>query len=186
MIDIATIFYKYYRPDTPLARLVWQHSECVARRAVAIADDCRNLAIDKQFLYEAAMLHDIGVFRTHAPSILCNGDAHYICHGIIGADLLRAEGLDAHALVCERHIGVGLTVADIEAQNLPLPRRDMLPLSLEEKLICYADNFFSKSRPDVVRSFEQVRAGVARFGEDNLRRFDELAALFGGAELSLP
>lgn len=178
MTDIAAIFRKYYDPDAPLTRLVWRHSLCVAERCRRIADACAHLSIDKPFLYEAAMLHDIGVFRTHAPSILCCGDAPYLCHGLIGAELLRAEGLERHALVCERHIGVGLTVDDIEKQNLPLPRRDMLPLTLEEKLVCYADNFFSKSRPEVEKSFEQVRAGVARFGEENLRRFDALAQLF--------
>jgi hypothetical protein len=45
--------------------------------------------------------------------------------------------------------------------------------------VCYADNFFSKSNPTHMRTFEQVRAGVARFGEDNLCRFDCLARLFG-------
>lgn len=179
MVDITAIFHKYYEHDAPLTRLVWEHSRCVAEKAVCIAQACKHLSIDTQFLYEAAMLHDVGVFRTHAPSILCEGDAPYLCHGLIGAELLRAEGLERHALVCERHIGVGLTVADIERQNLPLPRRDMLPITLEEKLVCYVDNFFSKSRPDVQKNFEQVRAGVARFGEDNLMRFDALVQLFG-------
>lgn len=181
MIDLSAIFYKYYTPHTPLARLVWEHSKSVAEKAVCIAESCPQLTIDTQFLYEAAMLHDIGVFRTHAPSVLCHGDAPYMCHGLIGAELLRAEGLERHALVCERHIGVGLTVADIVRQNLPLPHRDMLPVTIEEKLICYADNFFSKSRPDTPKTFDQVRSGVARFGEENLRRFDDLAMLFGEA-----
>lgn len=179
MIDLSAIFHKHYTPNSPLATLVWEHSKCVAEKAVRIAESCPQLSIDTQFLYEAAMLHDIGVFRTHAPSILCLGDAPYICHGLIGAELLRAEGLKRHALVCERHIGVGLTVADIERQNLPLPHRDMLPLTIEEKLVCYADNFFSKSQSLAEKSFEQVRAGVARFGDDNLQRFDALAILFG-------
>lgn len=179
MVDITAIFHKYYAPDASLTRLVWQHSLCVAEKALSIAKSCSHLSIDRQFLYEAAMLHDIGVFRTNAPAILCCGDAPYLCHGLIGAELLRVEGLERHALVCERHIGVGLAVVDIERQNLPLPRRDMLPLTLEEKLVCYADNFFSKSRPDVEKSVEQVRLGVARFGADNLRRFDEMQLLFG-------
>ncbi len=182
MIDIAHIFAKYYQPHSPLWQLVWQHSEQVARLAQEIAQARPHLDINSTFLYEAAMLHDIGVFRTHAPSIMCNGDAPYLQHGLIGAELLRAEGLEAHALVCERHIGVGLTVEDIRRQNLPLPHRDMMPITPEEKLVCYADNFFSKSQPAHMRTFEQVRASVARFGENNLQRFDDLAQLFGNVK----
>lgn len=179
MIDIASIFGRYYPAGQPLSTLVWNHSEQVALLARRIALSCPHLKIDLEFLYEAAMLHDIGVFATHAPSILCEGEEPYLRHGIIGAQLLREEGLEKHALVCERHIGVGLTIADIEAQALPLPLRDMLPLSIEEKLICYADNFFSKSRPEQRRTQEQVRNGVARFGSENLARFDALVELFG-------
>ena len=124
------------------------------------------------------MLHDIGVFLTHAPEIYCMGDQPYICHGVLGAELMRADGYPRHALVCERHTGTGLTVADIIAQNLPLPHRDMCPVSLEEKLVCFADKFYSKSNPDREKPLDKVRKSVARYGEDSLRRFEELAALF--------
>jgi uncharacterized protein len=179
MIDIAKILYRYYQPGEPITTLLWKHSEQVAALAVEIARNNPHLPIDIDFLHEAAMLHDIGVFRTHAPSIHCHGSAHYIQHGIIGAELLRAEGLEAHARVCERHIGVGLTANDIIAQNLPLPHRDMLPETLEEKLVCYADNFFSKSQPDKQRTFTQVHQSIARFGKENEDRFWTLAQLFG-------
>ena len=179
MIEIAKILNKYYRPGEPITTLLWKHSEQVASLAVEIARNNPHLPIDLAFLHEAAMLHDIGVFRTHAPSIHCQGDAHYIQHGIIGAELLRAEGLEAHARVCERHIGVGLTINDIVAQDLPLPHRDMLPETLEEKLVCYADNFFSKSKPDIQRTMAQVRNSRARFGDDNVKRFNALVELFG-------
>ena len=124
------------------------------------------------------MIHDIGVFLTNAPSIYCTGDQPYICHGVLGAELMRADGYPRHALVCERHTGTGLTVADIIAQNLPLPHRDMCPVSLEEKLVCFADKFYSKSNPDREKPLDKVRKSVARYGEDSLRRFEEMAALF--------
>lgn len=179
MIDITTIFERYYPAGKPLSTLVWNHCQQVATLALDIAKGHTQLDIDLDLLYEAAMLHDIGVFATHAPSILCVGDEPYMRHGIIGARLLREEGLEAHARVCERHIGVGLTSTEIVTQQLPLPHEDMLPETLEEKLICYADNFFSKSHPESMRTFTQVRNGIARFGEDNVARFDALAQLFG-------
>ena len=37
------------------------------------------------------MLHDIGIFRCNAPDIDCHGDAGYICHGYLGAELMRGR-----------------------------------------------------------------------------------------------
>ncbi|MDE8698292.1 phosphohydrolase, partial [Bacteroides cellulosilyticus] len=97
--------------------------------------------LDKDFLYEAGMLHDIGIFLTNAPGIFCFGDQPYVCHVYLVADLMRQEGYPRHALVCERHTGAGLSLDDIISQKLPVPHRDMLPVSLEEQVVCFADNF---------------------------------------------
>ena len=177
-MDVQAIFNKYYQPGTPLYNSVWSHSRLVADKALQLAQAHPELEIDLNFVYEAAMIHDIGVFLTNAPSIYCTGDQPYICHGVLGAELMRADGYPRHALVCERHTGTGLTVADIIAQNLPLPHRDMCPVSLEEKLVCFADKFYSKSNPDREKPLDKVRKSVARYGEDSLRRFEEMAALF--------
>lgn len=177
-MDIQAVFNKYYQPGTPLYNSVWSHSRLVADKALQLAQAHPELKIDLDFVYEAAMLHDIGVFLTHAPEIYCTGDQPYICHGVLGAELMRADGYPRHALVCERHTGTGLTVADIVAQNLPLPHRDMCPVSIEEKLVCFADKFYSKSSPDREKPLDKVRKSVARYGEDSLRRFEEMAALF--------
>lgn len=177
-MDVQAVFNKYYQPGTPLYNSVWSHSRLVADKTLQLAQAHPELEIDLDFVYEAAMIHDIGVFLTNAPSIYCTGDQPYICHGVLGAELMRADGYPRHALVCERHTGTGLTVADIIAQNLPLPHRDMCPVSLEEKLVCFADKFYSKSNPDREKPLDKVRKSVARYGEDSLRRFEEMAALF--------
>ena len=157
------------------------HSRSVAEKAITIANAHPELKIDKQFVEEAAMLHDIGIFRTNAPGIQCFGTEPYICHGTIGAQLMREEGFPLHALVCERHTGAGITAAEIIAQQLPIaPPRDLLPESLEEKIICYADKFFSKSRlEEPPKTLERARQSLAKFGGDTLERFDALVALFG-------
>lgn len=177
-MDVQAVFNKYYQPGTPLYNSVWSHSRLVADKALQLAQAHPELEIDLDFVYEAAMIHDIGVFLTNAPSIYCTGDQPYICHGVLGAELMRADGYPRHSLVCERHTGTGLTVADIIAQNLPLPHRDMCPVSLEEKLVCFADKFYSKSNPNREKPLDKVRKSVARYGEDSLRRFEEMAALF--------
>ncbi len=127
------------------------------------------------------MLHDIGMCKTDAPGIYCFGTEPYILHGILGRRMLDGLGLYRHGRVCERHTGAGITAAEIVAQNLPItPPRDLLPESLEEKVICYADKFFSKSRPDEpAKTIERARMSLAKFGGDTLQRFDEMLAMFG-------
>ena len=99
------IIHKYYASNQPLEELLLLHSRAVARKALAIAERHPEWNLDHTFIYEAAMLHDIGVFYTDAPSIHCHGTHPYICHGILGAELLRNEGLPRHARVAERHTG---------------------------------------------------------------------------------
>lgn len=91
---------------------------------------------------------------------------------------MRNEGYPRHARVCERHTGAGLTAKEIEEQGLPLPHRDFLPETLEEKLVCYADKFYSKTHPDKEKSFEQAVHSIARFGNDGLQRFLKWKRLF--------
>ena len=162
-MDYQAIIDKYYPEENELRRILMIHSRSVADKALAIAEAHPELPIDKQFVEEAAMLHDIGIFRTNAPSIYCFGAEPYICHGTIGAQLMREEGFPQHALVCERHTGSGLSLLEIERQNLPVPHHDMLPLSLEEKLICYADKFFSKTHLEREKTVEQARNSLLKF-----------------------
>ena len=177
-MDYRAIIDKYYPEENELRRILMIHSRSVADKALAIAEAHPELPIDKQFVEEAAMLHDIGIFRTNAPSIQCFGTEPYICHGTIGAQLMREEGFPQHALVCERHTGSGLSLLEIERQNLPVPHHDMLPLSLEEKLICYADKFFSKTHLERERTVEQARNSLLKFGEEGIARFDTWIQLF--------
>ncbi|MEZ4602993.1 MAG: hypothetical protein R2861_06175 [Desulfobacterales bacterium] len=37
-----------------------------------------------------------------------------------------------------------MSVDEIQTHHLPLPLRSMVPVTLEEEIICYADKFFSK------------------------------------------
>ncbi len=170
-----------YFPDQESLAIVREHSRLVATKALAVADALGNMAIDLQFVEEAALLHDIGVCRTNVPKIGCSGTEPYIRHGLIGREILEAEGLPRHALVCERHIGVGLTAADIREQNLPLPERDMTPLTVEERIVCFADLFYSKhpGSVGVEKSIEKVRMSIGKFGENKVRIFDGWLREFG-------
>ncbi|NDV79240.1 HDIG domain-containing metalloprotein [Dysgonomonas sp. 511] len=177
-MNTLEIIGKFYIKDSALYDILISHSTDVARKALAIAEAHPELHIDAGFVAEAAMLHDIGIYLTDAPKIQCFGKHLYLCHGYLGRDLLDGLGYPKHALVCERHTGVGLTKEDIEMQNLPLPHRDMVPLSIEEKLICFSDCFFSKTKLGKEKTTDEIKAGFARFGEDKVRQFEEWERLF--------
>jgi len=177
-MDYQAIINKYYPEENELRHILLVHSRAVADKALAIADRHSELSLDRQFIEEAAMLHDIGIVRCNAPGIQCFGTEPYICHGRIGAEMLRAEGFPRHARVCERHTGAGITRRQIIAQKLPLPQQDFLPETMEEKVICYADKFFSKSHLDEEKTIEQAIASLSKFGEEGVARFREWVKMF--------
>ena len=159
------------------------HSRQVADRALLICDRHPEFGLDRDFVESAAMLHDIGIVRCDAPGIHCHGSEPYIRHGLLGAEMLIAlqgphSDLHAFARVCERHTGAGITKADIVQQGLPMPLRDFTPETLAEKVICYADKFYSKSRPDHEKTIEEAICSLTKFGDAGVARFKEWVELF--------
>ena len=153
------------------------------------------------------MLHDIGIFLTDAPGIHCHGTAHYILHGSLGAQLLRNEAkqlkkekqqaeqlneeqlqaiqlqeelhfYEALARICERHTGTGLTRQTIIERGLPDPQKDLLPETIEEQIICYADKFYSKSHLERERTIPQTLQSLEKFGDEGVEKFRHWTELF--------
>lgn len=169
---------KYYADNAPLHEILLVHSRMVAEYALACVDRHPELKLDRTFVYEAALFHDIGIFLTDAPAIHCHGTEHYLCHGLLGAELLRKEGLPRHARVAERHTGTGLTAQQIVECSLPLPEQDFCPETLEEQLICYADKFYSKTKLRETKPVERVMHDLAKFSGDGLDRFKRWMDIF--------
>ena len=163
-MDYISIINKYYPNDDELRQLLLKHSRQVADRCMQIVRKHKELSVDVQFLEEAAMLHDIGIFKCDAPSIYCIGTEPYIKHGPIGGELLRMEGFPRHARVAERHTGTGLPGYE--------------PETLEEQIICYADKFYSKSSPDRVRTVAEAAQSLEKFGAAGVRKFLDWATRF--------
>ena len=179
-IDPYSIINHHYQEFNQARNILIEHSEAVAGKANIIANSLGLPKKEIQFIQEACLLHDIGMYLTNAPSIGCYGKAPYICHGFMGHDLLFDEGWPDHALVCERHTGTGLSLEDIRSQNLPLPLRPMEPLSLPEKIIAYADKFFSKDPGKLgqEQNIEAVRAKLSKHGAKKVEVFDGWHELF--------
>lgn len=179
-MDVLKIIEKYYEPSSKAYHFLVHHGMLVAKKALQVAERVKDLNPDTKFIEEASILHDIGIFMTYAPKIGCFGYEPYICHGYRGREILEKEGLPRHAIVCETHVGVGLTVKDIETNNWPLPKRDMTPKTLEEEIICFADKFFSKTENSLgsEKSVPKIREIIAKFGEDKLKQFDKWLKFF--------
>ncbi|NDV96423.1 HDIG domain-containing protein [Dysgonomonas sp. 521] len=172
------IIKKYYNPDGEAYKILVHHSSDVANKAISFAKNRPDLNLDLRFIEEAAMLHDIGVCKTFAPDIYCEGENAYLCHGYLGCEMMMKEGYPLHALVCERHIGTGLTRDYIIRANLPLPHREMTPVSIEEQIICFADKFYSKSHLGKELTIEAVRAQLVKYGREDVVRFDNWCEMF--------
>ena len=170
-LDPIAVIHKYYPEDNALRRLLLHQSRQVAERALLVAEKHPELKLDKSLLRAGAMLHDVGIFLTDAPGIHCHGTEPYLLHGYLGAQLMRAEGLEAIARICERHTGTGLTMERIRERGLSLPEGIYTPATLEEQVVCYADKFYSKSHPERERTIEQTAQSLQKFGEEDVQRF---------------
>lgn len=178
-MDVNEIIDCYYPQENELKNIYMAHAEAVAGFALELARRHPELELDKDFIYEAAMLHDIGIFLTDAPRIYCFGKEDYLCHGYLGAQLLRERGLERHARVCERHTGTGLTKEIIAANGWNLPVKDFVPETLEEQLVCFADKFFSKTKfLREPRSLEQVVESMRRISDESAMKVQAWAAMF--------
>ncbi len=180
---VYEIIDKYYNEQPELKQLLIRHSEQVRDRALRIVDNhpkwTETGQVNRLFVEEAAMLHDIGIIFCDAPRIHCFGSHQYIEHGYLGAELLRKEGLPRHARVAERHTGSGITTEQVLREELPIPEQDYCPETLEEKIICYADKFYSKSHLGEETAPNKVRQMIWRYGYDAIVRWEEMCRLFG-------
>jgi len=178
------ILEKYYDRNSKAFEILVAHGKQVVQKALKAAEKVPGLGPDLDFIEKAAMLHDIGIFLTDTPQLGCNGTHPYIRHGVLGYDLLIDAGRPQIALVCERHVGVGISVDDVMSFNLPLPQRQMVPISIEEQIICYADKFFSKNGNGSLKprekSVEKIIRNLRKYGQDKVNRFQKWVEMFEG------
>ena len=174
------IIAEFYNPGSESFQILVKHGKQVANKAIDVAKRVPHLKPNLNFINEAAILHDIGIFETHTPEFGCSGKYPYVCHGYLGRKILEKKGLSQHALVCERHVGIGITAEEIKFNNLPLPQRDMVPISIEEQIICFADKFFSKNgdMDNCEKSVEDILNTVRRYGPEKVNRFQKWMRLF--------
>lgn len=124
--------YEMLLRDAGCSEKVIAHCRAVEECACEYAR--HNSSVDLSLVQAGALLHDIG-----------RGSTHTIAHAQQGADLLRSKGFSEKiARIVECHTGAGLT-AD-ECSMLGLLPRDCMPATIEEKIVCHADNLLAGTR----------------------------------------
>ena len=98
-MDYQKIIDRYYPEDNKLKYILITHSRLVSQRALKICDAHPELGMDRQFIEEAAMLHDIGICRCDAPGIECFGTEPYICHCHIRTSCPRHSKKNSSAML---------------------------------------------------------------------------------------
>lgn len=177
--EIKALHKKYATSPEAYDR-IFTHCLIVWDIARSIIKEKQLNTIDIELVKAGCLLHDIGAY-----SLFRDGwfdKERYITHGIVGYRLLKEEGYSEQLCrIASHHTGVGLSKIDIERQGLPLPNEDFLAETIEEELVMYADKFHSKHPR--FNSYESYRKTVSKFGDDNARRFEELASRFGIPDL---
>lgn len=181
MLPYFDLIQKYIPIGSEAYRIYVIHVTLVTQLALKIG---RLQGLEQkqlQFIEEAGMLHDIGIVRTKTPQLGCHGDLPYMSHLTEGRAMLLKEGLPKHARVAANHVGVGgLSKDEIITQQLLLPAEDILCESIEERIISYADLWYSKSAKHLWTqiSKEQLRSKLAARPK-SLKRFNSWYKEFG-------
>ena len=165
-VDYHKIINKYIKPGTPLHNIYVPHATLVTAKAVAIGQRLKIPAAKIRFIESAGMLHDIGIIKVNVIDFQTTGRP-YIQHLTEGAEILRREKLPKHARVAETHSGVGIYKEDIKKYNIPLPLKDYITKTIEEKIISFADLFYSKipERLFMQNPLEKIKKEISGYGK---------------------
>lgn len=177
--------YSKGRKEEELLDLIWTHSKIVEEIASLIADNLEErwgVKTNRKQIKIGALLHDIGSYACY--ELVRKNVPTYIRHGEIGYEILSNENfpkeLARFALV---HIGVGLSKENIEQNKLPLKKMDYIPISIEEEIVAFADNFHSKGAPKFI-DFETAKKNLIYHYKPSEPIFERFKKKFGVPNLT--
>lgn len=150
---------------------VISHCEAVAELAMETACklEKKGLKIDLNLLQVGALLHDLGRSKTHT-----------VDHAVIGAEIAEEAGLPVLVVrIIKRHVGGGITPE--EAEEFGWPKDVYVPITLEEKIVSYADKLIEHSKKGPIESeIEQLQNEHKDDAAERVRRlYEEITSLLG-------
>lgn len=130
---------------------------------------CNSVECDYDIVVASALLHDIG--RTVDNSIR---------HSVEGKKILQRERVSKKIQdAVLKHIGGGLTPEEVK--NLGLPEEDMMPSTVEEKIVCTADNLIKGNQRISIR--DQIerykRKGLGDAAKRIEKMYEEICNMAG-------
>ena len=151
---------------------VISHCKAVTKLALEAADILKEkgLKVDTELVEIGALLHDIGRSKTHT-----------IHHAVVGAEIAKSAGLpDAVVSIIKRHVGGGITAS--EAEELGWSEDVYVPITLEEKVVSYADKLIQNSkRAPIDATIEKLCGELKCEAAERVRKlYEEITALIGG------
>jgi uncharacterized protein len=149
---------------------VISHCEEVAKLALEIASklEKKGIKVDLKLVEAGALLHDIGRSKSHA-----------VDHGVVGAKIAELGGLpEAVVRIIKRHVGGGITAQ--EAERFGWPKDIYEPVTLEEKIVSYADKLIDNSkRVPIDLEIERLRVEHKDAAERVRKLHEEITRLVG-------
>jgi len=150
---------------------VINHCKAVTKLALETANILteKGLKIDAELVEVGALLHDIGRSKTHS-----------VHHAVVGAEIAEAAGLpDSVVSIIKRHVGGG--IAPSEAEKLGWPEDVYVPITLEEKIVAYADKLIENSkRAPIGVTIEKLSGELKHYAADRVRKlYEEITGLIG-------
>jgi uncharacterized protein len=150
---------------------VINHCKAVTELAVETAKllEERGLKIDFALVEIGALLHDIGRSKTHT-----------VHHAVVGAEIAKSAGLpDSVVSIIKRHVGGGITAS--EAEKLGWQKDIYFPITLEEKVVSYADKLIENGKRAPIEVTVEKLSGELKYeAAERVRKlYEEITGLIG-------
>jgi uncharacterized protein len=150
---------------------VINHCKAVTELALETANvlEERGFKIDFALVEVGSLLHDIGRSKTHT-----------VHHAVVGAEIAKSAGLpDSVVSIIKRHVGGGITAR--EAEKLGWPKDVYVPITLEEKVVSYADKLIENSkRAPIDVTIEKLSEEMRYEAAERVRKlYEEITGLIG-------
>jgi uncharacterized protein len=153
---------------------VINHCKAVTKLALETANlfEKRGGKIDFALVEIGALLHDIGRSKTHT-----------VHHAVVGADMAKSVGLPEPVVsIIKRHVGGGITAK--EAKKLGWPKDVYFPVTLEEKIVSYADKLIENSkRAPIGVTIEKLSKELKHEAAERVRKlYEEITDVIGDGQ----